>query len=300
MVKKKTHNHHGHYHHDSSKNIKTAFFLNLAFTIIEIIGGLFTNSIAIIADALHDLGDSLSLGFSWFLDKYSKKKRTKDFSYGYRRFSLLAALINSLILITGSFFVLSKAIPRLLSPEPSNVTGMFFLAILGIIVNGVAVLRLKRGNSLNEKVVSWHLLEDVFGWIAILIISIVNMFIYAPILDPILAIMFTLVIVFNIFKSLKQIMSIFLQCTPPDLNIEEIEGKILSLKNVISIHDTHIWTMDGEYKVLTTHIVLSEKSNLNKLKDTKCKVKEAMKSFNIQHSTIEFETENECCDLENC
>lgn len=299
MTKKKAHNHHGH-HHDSTTNIKTAFFLNLFFTIIEIVGGIFTNSIAIIADALHDLGDSLSLGFSWFLDKYSKKPRSKGFTYGYRRFSLLAALINSLVLIAGSFFVLSKAIPRLLAPEPSNVTGMFILAILGILVNGAAVLRLKKGNSLNERVVSWHLLEDVFGWIAILIVSIINMITSAPILDPILAIIFTLIIAFNIFKNLKQIMSIFLQCTPPELNVEDIEKKIKSIKDVISIHDTHVWTIDGEYNVLTAHIVLSEGSTFSKMQEIKCKVKEKMKSFNVQHTTIEFETEEECCDFEKC
>jgi cobalt-zinc-cadmium efflux system protein len=299
MANEKTHSHHGH-HHDSTRNIKTAFFLNLSFTVIEIVGGILTNSIAIIADALHDLGDSISLGFSWFLDKYSKKKRSKDFTYGYRRFSLLAALINSLVLIVGSFFVLSKAIPRLLAPESSNATGMLVLAILGILVNGVAVLRLRKGNSLNEKVVSWHLLEDVFGWVAIFIISIINIFISAPILDPLLAIIFTLIIMINIFKNLKQIMVIFLQGTPSELNIDEIEEKIKSVKNVLSIHDTHIWTLDGEYNVLTTHVVMDAKFPFSKSHDAKCEIKKLLQSFNIQHTTLELETENETCDFEKC
>ncbi len=286
--------------HNSTKNIKTAFFLNLTFTIIEIVGGIFTNSIAIIADALHDLGDSLSLGLSWYWDKYSKKKRSKEFSYGYRRFSLLAALINSLVLIIGSFFVLTKAIPRLLIPEPSNIRGMFLLAILGIIVNGIAVLKLKKGNSLNEKVVSWHLLEDIFGWIAILTISIVNMIISVQILDPILAIMFTLIITFNVFRNLKQIMLIFLQSTPPEINIDDIEEKIKSIKNVISVHDTHIWTIDGEYNILTAHVVLKDSTNVSKIQKTKSEIRKTMMMFNVQHTTVEFETENEYCDFKNC
>ncbi|NOZ44844.1 MAG: cation transporter [bacterium] len=299
MKKNETHNHSAH-HQDSTTNIKTAFFLNLIFTVLEIIGGIFTNSIAIIADALHDLGDSLSLGFAWYLEKYSRKKRSKSFSYGYRRFSLLAALINSLILIIGSFFVLSKAIPRLLSPEPTNAAGMFVLAILGILVNGIAVLRLKKGDSLNEKVVSWHLLEDVFGWVAVLIVSLVNMFASVPILDPVLAILFTLIIVFNIFKNLKRIMSIFLQSIPSDLDMSEIEGKIMSINDVISVHDTHIWTMDGEYNVLTMHIVLKDNADFSRMQKIKQEVKKVMKLFNIQHTTVEFETEAEYCDLENC
>ncbi len=295
----KHHHHHHHHHHDSISNIKTAFFLNLFFTLIEIVGGILTNSIAIIADALHDLGDSLSLGFSWYLEKYSKKKRTHTFSYGYKRFSLLAALINSLVLIVGSFFVLNKAIPRLLAPEPSNITGMFLLAILGITINGIAVLKLKKGQSLNEKVISWHLLEDVFGWVAVLIVSIVNMFVYTPILDPILAIIFTAIIVINIIKNLKQVMFIFLQCTPLELNIEKIEKKVSSLKGVISVHDTHIWTLDGEHHVLTIHVVCKDLA-LSKLLDLKCQIRKAMNLYNIQHITIEFETENECCGFKNC
>lgn len=206
---KETSHAHSHSHTNSTSNIKSAFFLNLFFTIIEIIGGFLTNSIAILADAIHDFGDSLSLGLSWGLDKYSQKKRTPRFSYGYKRFSLLAALINSIVLIIGSIFILSRVIPRLIAPEPSNATGMILLAILGIIINGIAVLRLKRGSSLNEKVVSWHLFEDVLGWIAVLIVGTINIFVSIPILDPLLAIIFTLLILYNILKNLKQISLIF-------------------------------------------------------------------------------------------
>ena len=294
MVKE---SHHAHSHNNSISNIKLAFFLNLSFTIIEIVGGLLTNSIAILADALHDFGDSLSLGLSWGLEKYSKKKQTPKFSYGYKRFSLLAALINSIVLIVGSVFILSKVIPRLITPEPSNAAGMIFLAVLGILVNGMAVLRLKKGNSLNERVVSWHLLEDVLGWIAVLIVGTINMFVNVPILDPILAIVFTLFILFNILKNLKQISLVFLQGTPLGLDIKEVQKKIESIKEVMSLHDTHIWSLDGEHNILTTHIVVDKNLSLSKLCNLKKKVREVLESFNIHHITIEFETKDEYCKV---
>jgi len=301
MEKEKEEHHiYSHNHSNSTSNIKLAFFLNLFFTIVEVIGGFLTNSIAILADALHDFGDSLSLGISWRLDKYSKKKRTPRFSYGYKRFSLLAALINSIVLIVGSIFILSKVIPRLISPEPSNATGMIFLAILGIIINGIAVLKLKRGSSLNERVVSWHLLEDVLGWIAVLIVGTVNIFVSVPILDPLLAIIFTLMILYNILKNLKQISIIFLQGIPHGLNITDVQDKIKSVKGVVSVHDTHIWSIDGEHNILTTHVVVDKNLSLSKFSSLKKQIKKISKSFNIAHDTIEFETKGESCYLSEC
>ena len=184
--------HHHHHHSHSSGNIKTAFFLNFGFTILEIIGGILTNSIAILSDALHDLGDSISLGIAWYLDNFSKKDSTSRYSYGYRRFSLLGALINSLVLIGGSLFILSEAIPRILNPEEAHAPGMIAFAILGVIVNGAAVLKLKDDKSMNAKVVAWHLMEDVLGWVAVLIVGITLLFVNLPVLDPILSILITL------------------------------------------------------------------------------------------------------------
>ena len=158
--------------HHQTTNIKIAFFLNLSFTVIEIIGGFWTNSVAILSNALHDLGDSVSLGLAWYLEGQSQKKGDQVYSYGYRRFSLLSAVINSLILLLGSMFILSEAIPRLLNPELSNAKGMFFLALGGILVNGVAALKLQHESSLNQRVVFLHLLEDVLGWVAVFVTSI--------------------------------------------------------------------------------------------------------------------------------
>lgn len=144
-----------HYEHTSGKNLKIAFFLNLGFTILEVIGRFFVNSVAILSDALHDLGDSLSLGTSWYLNKKSQEGANEKYSFGYRRFSLLGALINSLVLIAGSVYVINEAVGRILSPEHSDAQGMIIFAIIGVTVNGYAVWRLSGGKILNEKVVYW-------------------------------------------------------------------------------------------------------------------------------------------------
>lgn len=291
---------HDHHHHHGTGNIKVAFFLNLGFTLIEIVGGIWTNSLAILSDALHDLGDSLSLGLSWYFQSLSKKGRDNTFSYGYRRFSLLGAVINSIVLVVGSIFILSEAIPQLFNPGNANAEGMMYLALLGIVVNGAAVLRLKKGTSINEKVVSLHLLEDVLGWVAVLIGSIVMMFFNAPIIDPLLSVLISVYILINVYKNLKKSLTIILQGTPKGLSVEQLRERLKVLKEVTDIHDCHSWTMDGEYNVLTIHLVLDQDYPLSKLAEIKQKAKSLIKDESIEHITIEFESEEEHCELEEC
>ncbi|MDD3839852.1 MAG: cation diffusion facilitator family transporter [Clostridia bacterium] len=290
------------YHHDhkSIKNIKVAFMLNFTFTIVEIIGGLLTNSMAILSDALHDFGDSISLGIAWYLENFSRKKPDQRYTYGYARFSLLAALINSLVLVGGSILILSRAIPRIISPEGTNAKGMFLLSILGIIMNGIAVLRLKQGTSLNEKVVSWHLLEDVLGWSAIFVVSIVLMFKDIPILDPILSVLITLFILYNVIKNLKDIFKVFLEGVPIDISIEYIENEISQNIDAISVHHTHIWTLDGEINLMSTHVVVKDDISHKQIIKLKQDIREQMEQNNIQHVTIEIEFESEGCPDRIC
>ena len=291
---------HNHSHNNSISNLKTAFLVNLGFTVLEFFGGIYTNSIAIIADSLHDLGDSVSLGISWVLEKYSKKGRTKKYSYGYQRFSLLSALINSVILIIGSIFVLYKAIPRLLKPELSDYKGMLLLAVIGVLVNGYAVLKLKKGHSINERVALWHLLEDVFGWVAVLIISLINLVKELPILDPILAMIFTIVILYNITKNLKQIIAIFMQATPSAIDFDEVKKQIMAIPGVLYIHDVHLWTLDNQHHVLTMHLVVKKNLSYSEMMDIKCKTRRITSNFNIRHVTVEIEHENESCEYRDC
>ena len=179
--------HHEHEHHHATDSIKVAFWLNLFFTIIEIVGGFYTNSIAIISDALHDLGDSFALGLAWYFQKLSQRGRDRKFSYGYGRFSTLAAMINSGLLLAGSIYVISVAIPRLIHPQETYATGMIWLAVVGLLVNGIAAYRLSSGSSLNERAARLHLLEDVLGWAAVLVGAVIIKLTGWTILDPILS-----------------------------------------------------------------------------------------------------------------
>lgn len=296
------HNHsHTHSHaHEDVKNIKTAFFLNLSFTIIEFIGGLLTNSVAILSDAVHDLGDSFSLGMSWYFQKIAKKTRTKEYTYGYKRFSLLGAVINSVVLLVGSILILMNAIPRLFNPQQPDVKGMFILAVLGVVVNGAAVLRLRKGSSLNEKVVSLHLLEDVLGWAAVLIGAGIMYVVDAPFIDPLLSIGISVFILINVYRNIRQSLHIILQGTPVKVNMDEVEKAVLSIVGVQSVHDLHIWSVDGEYHVLTVHVVLAEKLSMQELHGLKMSIREGLSLLGVQHSTIEFEMPNEDCGMETC
>lgn len=288
---------HSHHHHDHSEgNIKVAFFLNLSFTIIELIGGLWTNSVAILSDALHDLGDSLSLGVSWYFAKVAKKDRNKKFSYGYKRFSVLGALINSIVLVTGSIFIVIEAIPRLFDPVNPNTEGMIYLAIGGVIVNGAAAFRLSKGHSLNEKAVYTHLLEDVLGWVAVLIGALVMHFWDFPIIDPALSVLIAVYILFNVFKNLKESFRIILQGTPSDIDIEKIHQVITDIPEVISVHDCHTWSMDGDYHILSIHLVIENDLPLSQLEAIKNETKHRVSKLGINHTTIEFETQSEECE----
>ncbi|MFC0522170.1 cation diffusion facilitator family transporter [Pontibacillus salicampi] len=288
----------GHHHHDhTTGNIKVAFLLNLGFTILEIIGGILTNSMAILSDALHDLGDSLSLGLSWFLQKYSKKENTSEYTFGYKRFSLLAALINSVVLIVGSTFILFEAIPRLLNPDMPNATGMIVLAVLGVLVNGAAVFKLKGGESMNAKVITWHLVEDVLGWVAVLVVSILLLFFNLPILDPLLSIGITVYILYNVILNFRKTMSLFLEAAPEGIDVDKVKQQIENINLVKSIHHTHLWSLDGEHHAFSTHVVVPENASKDDICDTKEQIKQIIQEIQLDHITIEIEYEDEACSV---
>lgn len=262
------------------------------------IGGLWTNSIAILSDALHDLGDSLSLGVAWYFAKISKKERTEKYTYGFKRYSVLGAIINSVVLITGSIFIISEAIPRLINPQNPDAQGMIYLAIVGVLVNGAAAFRLSKGKSLNEKAVYTHLLEDVLGWIAVLAGAVVMNFWYVPILDPILSCMIAAYILYNVIRNLKVSFRIILQGTPIDIHPEKIISAMKSLPKVTGAHDFHTWSMDGIYHISSVHLVVKEDLSLSDLKAIKIAAKKKMKELGVNHTTIEFETSEEKCNPE--
>lgn len=289
------HSHGHHHHHHGTDNIKLAFWLNLGFAIFELVGGLYTNSVAIMSDALHDLGDSLSLGTSWYFQKKAQQKRDTTYTYGYRRFSLLGAFINCIVLTVGSIFIISEAIQRMAEPTQPNAKGMLILAIVGIGVNLVAMLRLRKGSSINERVISLHFLEDVLGWAAVLIGSIVMIFYNVPILDPILSLGIALFILFNIYKNMKSVFKIVLQGVPENMSEEKIRERLKNFPEIKDAHDIHVWSMDGNYNILTLHIVVSNTLTVVQLEELKTKIKTQLKALSIQHITVELETEGYDC-----
>jgi len=291
----------GHHHnHDHSKDMPSnrlgwAFLLNFVFTIIEFIGGFLTNSTAILADAVHDLGDSLSLGLAWILNKLGKKQANQHFTYGYKRLNLAGAFINAVVLIAGSAWVLVEAIPRLWNPQMPVADGMIALAVVGITVNGFAAYKLSEGKTLNERVINWHLLEDVFGWVAVLIVGIVLLFVDWPILDPILSIGFTLFILVNVLRNLWATLKLFIQATPDKETYRQVADTLLELPHVADLHHLHFWSLDGEEHVLTVHLVLSKNLDIEARSDLKQRIDDVLAPYALSHTTVELEDPDEAC-----
>lgn len=288
---------HAHGHHHGSDNLRLAFWLNLGFALVELIGGLLTNSMAILADALHDLGDSIAIGLAWRMERYARKGATEKYSYGHRRFSLLAALINALILIVGGLFVLSEAVPRLLHPEPVHAGGMLALAVLGVLVNGYAALRVRTDDTHNARMIAWHLYEDVLGWLAVLIVAVVMLFRPLPILDPLLSVLITLYVVYNVMKHLRSTLSLFLQAVPEQLSLTHIEQELLAIPAVRSCHHTRLWSLDGSHHVLTSHVVVDADTPTSAIAQIKQAIQQLAQRHDLVHTTIEIDYADEACSM---
>ena len=286
---------HDHHHHGSGSNLKVAFFLNFAFTLIEIAGGIWTNSIAILSDAVHDAGDTASLGLAWYFDKLSERGRTPQHTFGFRRYRLLGGLITGLVLVGGIGFVLYNAVGRIMHPEAVNAPGMIALTVVGIIFNGAAVLRVRKGTSMTEKVVSWHLIEDVLGWIAVLIGAAVMTFWDLPVIDPLLSIGISLFVLWNVGRNLSKVIRVFLQHTPDSFNVEDFEKSVESLPGVLDIHHLHVWSLDGETHVLTVHVLVGQQATRDSIRETKSRIRGLLDRKDVIHVTIDVELEGEEC-----
>ncbi len=290
--------HHSHAHshgHRESERIGFAFWLNFVFTIIEIVGGIYTNSVAILSDAIHDLGDTLAIGFGWLASKLSRRHPNDAYTYGYRRLSLLSALAIGITLVIGSTIILINAIPRLWQPQAPHTQGMFWLALLGIAVNGAAAFRLRGGHTQNEKVLSWHLLEDVLGWVAVLVASIAIYFTGWNIIDPLLSIAFTLFILINVMRTLSDTIRLFLQKSPDTELMSDIRAELLALDGVRALHHVHLWSLDGEHHVLTAHVELLQNLDAAEQLQLKQRIHDTLEPHELAHTTIEFELPDEVC-----
>lgn len=280
----------------SEKNILIAFLLNILFSVIELCGGILTNSISIMSDAIHDFGDALSIGLSLILEKKSKKQPDNNYSYGYARYSILGAFITTSILTIGSILVILTALNRLFNPITINHNGMIIFAIFGVIINFLAAYFTKDGHSLNQKAVNLHMLEDVFGWVIVLIGSILIKFTNITIIDSIMSLLVSLYILIHAIKNFSSIIDLFLEKTPKSISLEALKNNILKIPNITDVHHIHIWSIDGYHNYATMHIV-TDTTNSHKLKHT---IRENCQKLGINHLTIELENNQEHCDELEC
>ena len=276
-----------HHHKKAGENLAFVFFMNLAFNIIVIVGGLATNSMAILADCIHDLSDTISIALAWVLERVAQKDSTDKYSYGYQRFSVLGAVIISIFVIIMAFVILSEAIPRLFSPEGVDAGGMLVVAIVGIIFKSISVYRLHDGETFNEKAILFHQLGDVFEWVAILILSVVLMFWDgAPYLDPFVSIGIALWLIFNLGRNLYKSVEVLLQKTPNYFDVDEFKSKILTIDGVNDIDDFHMWSLDGIDSVMTLKVNVDFGKDVE---DIKKQIYTISNNYHVVDITIEFD-----------
>lgn len=302
------------HNHSHKSRLSLAFWLNLSFSIIEIVGGILTNSTAIVADAFHDFTDAIVIGLAVLLEKLSGKKRTAKFTYGYKRFSLLSALAMSIFLLVGAVIMSISAYNSFINPKEVNSIGMLWLAILGIAVNGYAFLKIKHSNGhsyhhhghshshdmdFNSKAIMLHLLEDVLGWVAVLIGSVVIYFTGWFWIDGVLALAISIFIGYNATKNLISTMKILLQSVPENINVAQLSNELKQIGGIKNIHDLHIWSLDGNYNIGSLHAVI-DTINKDIEADILSSVLQLMEKHKIQHPTIQFETTTENCKLISC
>lgn len=279
----------------TEQNILIAFILNLSFSIFEFFGGVLTGSVAIVSDALHDAGDAASIGISYFMEKKSRKKPDEIYTYGYGRYSVLGGFITTLILFLGSIVIIVNAIHRIITPIEINYNGMVIFAIVGVCVNVCAAYFTREGDSLNQKAVNLHMLEDVLGWMVVLVGAIVMRFTDFTFIDPIMSIGVSVYILMHAIRNLKEVADLFLEKVPYHMEVAEVKEHIEAMDGVMEVHHIHLWSMDGQNNFATMHIVTD--GDTRKIKE---EVRRELKEHGIGHVTLELEIEGEQCQEKEC
>ena len=279
----------------TERNILIAFLLNLSFSVFECFGGIFTGSAAILSDAVHDLGDALSIGLAFVLEKKCKRQPDETYTYGYARYSVLGSAITTLILLLGSAAVLFHAILRLLSPAPIHYNGMIAFAVVGVCVNLAAAFFTRSGGSLNQKAVNLHMLEDVLGWAVVLAGAVVMRLTDRPFIDPLLSIAISVFIFLAAARTLREALALLLMERPHSIHTDEVKRHVSGLDGVLDVHHIHLWSMDGQHNYATMHIVTDSDAYA-----VKHAVRQTLSSLGIGHATLELELENEHCTQITC
>ena len=270
----------------SKTSIWLAFFLNLSFSVVEFIFGGIFNSSAVLADAVHDLGDALAIGLSACLETISNRQEDKRYTLGYKRFSLLGAMLTALILLTGSVMMLLENIPCLLSPQPVNYQGMLWLGILAILINLLASLIVRKGQTKNEAILTLHFLEDILGWLAVILVAGVLYVTDWYFLDPLLSLLISSFILWKAIPRFWSTLKIFLDAVPEGVETAELEKELVALANVKSVNQLSIWSMDGLENDAIVHLCLEDWSQMVETKDA---VRHLLRDKGVHNITIEVD-----------
>ncbi len=279
----------------TERNILAAFILNLSFSVFEFTGGIVSGSIAIASDAIHDAGDAISIGISYFLEKKSKKQPDEKYTYGYARYSVIGGFITTLVLLVSSILMIYNAFGRIISPAEINCNKMIVFAVVGICINLCATLCTRKSNSINQKAVNLHMLEDVLSWSVVLIGAVAMRLTGFTLIDPIMSIGVSVFIFINAIRNLKEIAELFLEKAPHNITPAEIQNCVQKIDGVIDVHHIHIRSLDGQNNLATMHIVSD--SEPHKIKDS---IRKELLEHGIGHVTLEIETSAEHCREKHC
>ncbi|EFX58750.1 cation diffusion facilitator family transporter [Streptococcus sp. M334] len=267
-----------------------AFFLNLSYAIVEFIAGGIFGSSAVLADSVHDLGDAIAIGISALLETISNREEDRHYTLGYKRFSLLGALVTAVILITGSILVILENIAKIFHPQSVNDEGIFWLGIIAITINVLASLVIRKGQTKNESILSLHFLEDTLGWVAVILMAIVLRFTDWYILDPLLSLAISFFILSKALPRFWSTLKIFLDAVPEGVDIQKIKTDLAELDHVASINQLNLWTMDGLEKNAIVHVCLKEMEHMETCKES---IRIFLKDCGFQNITIEVDVDLE-------
>ena len=267
-----------------------AFFLNLTYAIVEFIAGGVFGSSAVLADSVHDLGDAIAIGISAFLESISNREEDSHYTLGYKRFSLLGAMVTAVILMTGSVLVILENIAKIFHPQPVNDEGILWLGIIAITINVLASLVIRKGQTKNESILSLHFLEDTLGWVTVILMGIVLRFTDWYILDPLLSLVISFFILSKALPRFWSTLKIFLDAVPEGVDIQKIKTDLAELDHVASINQLNLWTMDGLEKNAIVHVCLKEMEHMETCKES---IRIFLKNCGFQNITIEVDADLE-------
>ena len=267
-----------------------AFFLNLSYAIVEFIAGGIFGSSAVLADSVHDLGDAIAIGISALLETISNRKEDSHYTLGYKRFSLLGALVTAVILMTGSVLVILENITKLFHPQAVNDEGILWLGIIAVSINVLASLVVRKGKTKNESILSLHFLEDTLGWLSVILMAIVLRFTDWYILDPLLSLVISFFILLKAIPRFWSTLKIFLDAVPEGVDIKQVKSDLERLEYVASINQINLWTMDGLEKNAIIHVCLKEIGQMEVCKES---IRTLLKDCGFQNITIEVDADLE-------